>query len=377
METEVKKNHIGLKLVVNFCRVILGAVFMFSGIAKAIDPVGTQIKLADYMYAFGMGGTFLDSTLLIFACLLAGFEILFGIYMLTGSFGKGTSWIVLVIMVLLTPFTLYLALKNPVEDCGCFGDALVLTNWQTFYKNLFLLVLALVVFIWRSKIVPFISPPRQWIVTLVMVCIIVRFMTGNIRNLPVIDFRPYKIGTDLRAEVLERSNPAMTDFFITDDSLADQTANILGNKGYSFLLVSPHLESASENNLDLIDDVYDYCEHWGYDMIGLTASGADAIRKWTEDTGAEYRFLNCDEIPLQTMVRSNPGLMLLKDGVIINKWSHSGIPSDEELSAPLDEISLGTIPADVPWRTPWAILLLFLSPLVLIVLIDLFKRLIQ
>ena len=377
METEVRKRDLPLKIIVNFCRVILGAVFMFSGIAKAIDPVGTQIKIADYLYAFGMGGTFLDSTLLIFACLLAGFEILMGIYMLTGSFGRGTSWIVLVIMVVLTPFTLYLALKNPVEDCGCFGDALVLTNWQTFYKNLFLLALAVTVFIWRSKIVPFITPRRQWIVTLIMVCIIVRFMTGNIRNLPVIDFRPYKIGTDLRAEVLERANPVMTDFFITDDSLNDHTAEILEAKGYSFLLISPHLESASENNLDLIDDVYDYCEHWGYTMTGLTSSGADAIKKWTEDTGAEYRFLNCDEIPLQTIVRSNPGLVLLKDGVIINKWSHSSIPSDEELSAPLDEISVGSMPADVPWRTPWAVLLLFLAPLVLITLIDIFKRLIQ
>jgi len=377
METEVRKSDIPIKLLVNFCRIILGAVFMFSGIAKAIDPVGTQIKLADYLYAFGMGGSFLDSTLLIFACLLAGFEILLGIYMLTGSFGRGTSWIVLVVMALLTPFTLYLALKNPVEDCGCFGDALVLTNWQTFYKNVFLLVLVLIVFIWRKKIVPFITPRRQWIVTLIMVCIIVRFMTGNIRNLPVLDFRPYKIGTDLKAEVLRRSNPAMADFFISDDSLSDQTASILGNKGYSFLLISPHLESASENNLDLIDDVYDYCEHYGYAMTGLTASGPEAIKKWTENTGAEYRFLNCDEVPLQTMVRSNPGLVLLKDGVIINKWSHSGIPSDEVLSAPLDETSLGSIPADVPWRTPWAVALLFLVPLVLIILIDLFKRLIQ
>ena len=94
METEVRKRDLPLKIIVNFCRVILGAVFMFSGIAKAIDPVGTQIKIADYLYAFGMGGTFLDSTLLIFACLLAGFEILMGIYMLTGSFGRGTSWIV-------------------------------------------------------------------------------------------------------------------------------------------------------------------------------------------------------------------------------------------------------------------------------------------
>ena len=377
MSDEAKKIGLPAKILVNFCRVLLGLTFMFSGVVKAIDPVGTQIKLSDYLYAFGMGGYMLDSTLIILACLLAGFEILVGAYMLVGAFPKGTSLVVLVMMVLLTPFTLYIALNNPVEECGCFGDALVLTNWETFYKNIFLLLLALLVFIKRKAIVPFVEGRRHWVITLIVTLIAVRFMTANINSLPVLDFRAYKVGTDLRTEVLENRNPAMADFSIMDADMNDLTADLLSDSSYTFLLVSAHLENASESNLDLIDDVFDYCGHYGYKIIGLTSSSEDVIKQWTENAGAEIPFLFCDEIPLQTMVRSNPGLILLRNGVIVNKWSDVRIPSDEELSGPLDVIKVGQLPDPDPLRTPWAVCVLFLLPLFMVVLIDRLKRMIQ
>ena len=378
MGNEVNRKDLPMKVLVNFCRLLLGLTFLFSGVVKAIDPVGTQIKLSDYLMAFGMGGTVLESTLLILACLLAGFEILIGSYLAIGAFYRGSSLIALIMMVILTPFTLYLALNNPVEDCGCFGDALVLTNWQTFWKNVFLLLLALIVFIWKKKIVPVVDERRHWVVTLVVTLIAVRFMVGNIKGLPVLDFRPYKVGVDLRSEVLGSvKNPGMTDFSLMDDDMNDVTEDILMDSGYTFMLVSPHLEDASDSGLDLIDDVFDYCANWGYNIIGVTSSGSDAIRQWTENAGADIQFLFCDEIPLQTMVRSNPGLVLIKDGVIVNKWSYFNIPPDEELSAPLDEISVGRIPDPDPTRTPWAVALLFVLPLLLIVVIDKFKGLIQ
>ena len=377
MSDEAKKIGLPAKILVNFCRVLLGLTFMFSGVVKAIDPVGTQIKLSDYLYAFGMGGYLLDSTLIILACLLAGLEILVGAYLLVGAFPKGTSLVVLVMMVLLTPFTLYIALNNPVEECGCFGDALVLTNWETFYKNIFLLLLALLVFIKRKAIVPFVEGRRHWVITLIVTLIAVRFMTANINSLPVLDFRAYKVGTDLRTEVLENRNPAMADFSVMDADMNDQTADLLSDSSYTFLLVSAHLENASESNLDLIDDVFDYCGHYGYKIIGLTSSSEDVIKQWTENAGAEIPFLFCDEIPLQTMVRSNPGLILLRNGVIVNKWSDVRIPSDEELSGPLDVIKVGQLPDPDPLRTPWAVCVLFLLPLFMVVLIDRLKRMIQ
>ena len=377
MSEESKKIGLPAKILVNFCRVLLGLTFMFSGVVKAIDPVGTQIKLSDYLYAFGMGGYLLDSTLIILACLLAGLEILVGAYLLVGAFPKGTSLVVLVMMVLLTPFTIYIALNNPVEECGCFGDALVLTNWETFYKNIFLLLLALLVFIKRKAIVPFVEGRRHWVITLIVTLIAVRFMTANINSLPVLDFRAYKVGTDLRTEVLENRNPAMADFSVMDADMNDLTADLLSDSSYTFLLVSAHLENASESNLDLIDDVFDYCGHYGYKIIGLTSSSEDVIKQWTENAGAEIPFLFCDEIPLQTMVRSNPGLILLRNGVIVNKWSDVRIPSDEELSGPLDVIKVGQLPDPDPLRTPWAVCVLFLLPLFMVVLIDRLKRMIQ
>lgn len=376
MSAETKHSGMPMKVLVNFCRILLGLTFMFSGIVKAVDPTGTQIKLIDYLYAFGMGESILGSTLLILACILAGFEILIGSYLVVGAFRRGASLLALLMMVFFTPFTLYLALKNPVSDCGCFGDAVVLTNWETFAKNVFLLALAILVFARGKLVVPFIAERRQWLVTVIIVAISVRFMVSNIINLPVLDFRPYKVGTDLRT-AYEEHDMTFTDFCIMNDDMDDVTMDILSDSSYTFLVISSHLEDASESDLDLIDDVFDYCANWGYNIIGLTSSGTETIRQWTENAGADLQFMFCDEIPLQTIVRSNPGLVLLKNGVIVNKWSHANIPSDEELSGPLDTISVGQKPEPDPFKTPWAVALLFALPLLLLVLIDRLKELIQ
>ena len=376
MGAETKHNDMPMKVLVNFSRILLGLTFMFSGIVKAVDPMGTQIKLTDYLYAFGMGDAILGSTLLILACILAGFEILIGSYLTVGAFRRGSSLLALLMMVFFTPFTLYLAIKNPVQDCGCFGDAVVLTNWQTFYKNLFLLALALLVFIKHKHIVPFIVERRQWWVTVIIVAVSVRFMVSNIINLPVLDFRPYKVGTDLGRTYADH-DMTFAEFSIMNDDFDDVTMDIMSDSNYTFLVISSHLEDASESDLDLIDDVFDYCSIWGYNILGLTSSGTETIRQWTENAGADLRFMFSDEIPLQTIVRSNPGLVLLKNGVIINKWSHSNIPSDEELDGPLDEISVGWIPEPDPMKTPWAVALMFGLPLLLLVLIDRLRELIQ
>ena len=368
------KRSLPARISVNFCRVIVGLVFMFSGIVKAIDPVGTQIKLYDYINALGLNISLPDSTLLIIACILAGMELLLGIYMTMGAYIRGTSLLLSLFLIVVTPFTLYLALKNPVEDCGCFGDAVKLTNWQTFWKNVFLLALTLYVFIRKRLSVAFVHEKIQWVLTLVSMLLIVKFMVNNIKYLPAIDFRPYKTGENLRRDILDGENPAMSDFFILDGNLDDVTSEILNDPGYTFLLVSAHLESANERNIDLIDDLYDYCRHWGYNMYGLTASGSSSVREWVENTGAEYEFLHCDEIPLETMVRSNPGLVLLHDGVLVNKWSYLNLPGESELTGgPMETSGLGKVPQSDPLRSPLGIALLFLLPMLLTWLISFVK----
>ena len=358
------------KVAVNFCRLLLAACFIFSGFVKAVDPTGTQIKLQDYMYAFGMGSLVDSGVLLVLAGVLAGFEFLLGIYMLFGIFRRGTTLMMLLMMLVFTPLTLYLAIKNPVTDCGCFGDALVLTNWQTFGKNVVLLVMAVYTTICCRYIVPAISEKRMWMVSVVTAVLMLQFIRTNVRDLPVFDFRPYKVGTDLRSAVLSGRDRSFDDFLLMDSQFDDMTFDILEDKGYTFLLVASHLEEASDENADLMDDLYDYCRENGYAMYGVTASGQEAIEEWCANTGAEYRFLIADEIPLQTMVRSNPGLVLLHDGVIEAKWSHNNIPGDDQLSAPLEELHranplmTGTV-AKAIW-----VGLMFLLPYLLILLLD-------
>ncbi|MCQ2083794.1 MAG: DoxX family protein [Bacteroidaceae bacterium] len=377
MKSMSSKSKQLLPVAVNLCRVLLGLVFLFSGTVKAIDPVGTQIKILDYLNSFSLDGLLPDGTVLLLSCLLAGFEILLGAYMLMGVFRRGTSLLVLLFMCVVTPFTLYVAIANPVQDCGCFGDALILTNWQTFAKNIVLLALAVFVRVRNGCVRPLVRGSRQWVVTLVVLAISVRFMVQNVNTLPAIDFRPYSIGTDLRAEVLERHNQKMTDFVMFDRDLYDVTDSILMDSGYVFLMVSPYLEDASWSNLDLIDDLSEYCDRYGYRMVCLTASGREEMREWAANTAADYDFLNCDAVPLKTLVRSNPGLVLLKDGVIANKWSHMEIPQDSQLTAPLEQLpDILHRPYD-PFRTAGGVMLLFVLPLVVIALIEKLEKLIH
>lgn len=364
----------GRKAAVTVARVLLGLVFMFSGTVKAIDPVGTQIKFGDYIGGMGLGIGIPLQTLLILACLLAGFEILLGSYLVMGAFRRGTALTVLAVMCILTPFTLYIALTNPVHDCGCFGDAIVLTNWQTFSKNVVLLALAVLVWKWRDYGVEFVREKFQWAITVAMVLIPVRFMFDNVNMLPAIDFRPYRIGTDLKARVLESDNPEFEDFFLMDASLDDVTAGILTKPGYTFLIVSPHLEEANCSDIDRLDDLSDYCERYGYGLYCITASGRGEIETWKDNTGAKYGFLSCDEIPLKTMVRSNPGLVLLEDGVVVNKWSHAGMPDGSILTCSIGDAPDLLAPLPRPVSGPWGVTLLFVLPLVTIGLLDSISR---
>lgn len=353
----------------NLCRFIVAACFIFSGFVKAVDPVGTQIKMQDYMAAFGING-FMASDVLITACVLAGFEFFLGIYLLLGVYRNGSTLMTLLLTVVFTGLTLYLALKNPVSDCGCFGDFLILTNWQTFYKNLFLLVLASFLMYGKRYFVPFVSPRRAWLVPVISILLIGHFMLSNIRSLPMFDFRPYKVGTDLRNEVLSGRDDAFSDFFLLDSLYQDRTVDILEAKGYSFLLVSSHLDEAKQENIDKINDLYYYCKDAGYPMYGVTASGRDEVTRWKNITFAEYDFFHADEIPLQTMIRSNPGVVVIRDGVIDAKWSDGDIPTDSELPGRMEQLKKAVPELSVMRNKIVFISLYFLLPYLVLILMD-------
>ena len=411
------QNSRAWKWIVNICRFILGATFVFSGFVKAVDPLGTYYKIQDYLAAFGMQQLLPDIVPLLMSVLLAVLEFAVGMHLLLGIKRRFTTRLALLIMLVMTPLTLYLALTNPISDCGCFGDALVLTNWQTFGKNVVLLTCAIVLMITPWAMVRFLTKKMEW--TLSNYCIVFALALAGycLATLPIIDFRPYKIGNNIREgmEIPEGAKPTIFDtrFIMEKDGVKqtftvdnypdstwtfvsaetvvvgkgyeppihdfvmesletgeDITDEVLDDPGYTFLLIAHRTEEADEGNIDLINELYEYCVENGYKFYALSSSSAEAIELWRDRTGAEYPFCIMDDITLKTMVRSNPGLMLIKGGVILNKWPSSQLPDEFDLTDKLEQLPLGQVKEVNDLRTLGIVGLWYIVPLLLIILID-------
>ena len=307
-------------------------------------------------------------------------------------------------MIVMTPLTFYLALANPVSDCGCFGDAWVLTNWETFGKNIVLLIAAITVFKGGRQIIRFITAKMAWMVSMYTFLFVFALSFYCLGNLPILDFRPYKIGKNIKEGmeipegakpsvfesrfVLEKDGkqqeftldnypdstwtfvetrtvlkekgyePSIHDFSIMSlETGEDLTDNILSDKGYTFLLIAHRIEEADDSNIDLINEIYDYSVEHGYGFYALTSSPEEQIESWRDKTGAEYPFCQMDDITLKTIIRSNPGLMLIKEGTILNKWSNNRLPDEYVLTDSLDKLELGQQKQESDLRTIGYVLL--------------------
>jgi uncharacterized membrane protein YphA (DoxX/SURF4 family) len=387
---ETGKQHIAISVITTVCRFVLAVVFIFSGFVKAIDPLGTQYKIQDYLDALGWAGIFPEYIPFIASVLLGMLEFCLGVYLFFGIRRIIAPRAVVAVMAVMTPLTFWLALDNPVSDCGCFGDALILTNWETFGKNVVLLAMSLVVLKYRKCIRPLVTPRFSWLIALYGFLYIFCMTIYCYRHLPVFDFRPYYVGADIRQgmEVPEGEEPTEleTRFVLQKDGVEkeftldnypdstwtfvdsrmvvkkqgyeppihdfamlryedgeDITEQVLADEGYTFLLVAHQLGLANESRIDLINELYDYCLEYGYAFYCLTSSSDEDILKWQEDTGAEYPFCLMDNTTLRTMVRSNPGLILLKKGTVLWKWSVVDIPDEYELTGPLEQLSMGEV----------------------------------
>ena len=368
------KINILKKVVVNIARVILAVTLIFSGFVKAVDPLGTQYKITDYLTVLELGKYVPDFVTLGTSILLSGFEFVLGVCLLFAIQRRLTTLLTLLTMAVMTVITLWLAVANPVSDCGCFGDAIVLTNWQTFGKNIVLLLLSVIV--WRGALhmVRFISQASQWIVINYTMVFILVVSGWSLYDLPYFDFRPYHVGTNLRQgwqRTMDGADLPYADLFMERmDDGEDITEELLNNPGYVLLLVSPHLETADDSQLDLLNQMYEYAEDNGYPFYCLTASGEQAISNWRETTGAEYPFCQTDDIVLKTVIRSNPGLLLLKDGVIIRKWSHNRMPDEYALSDRLENLKIGKMPIDSIPQKILVIVLWYVLPLLVLTIAD-------
>ena len=403
--------------VVNVCRFVLAATFIFSGYVKAIDPLGTLYKLKDYAAAMSLNGLLPDWVLVGIAIALGALEFALGVFMLFAVRRHVVSRITLAFMAAMTVLTLWIFVADPVKDCGCFGDALKLTNGETLLKNIVLSACAALV-AWRPvDMARFISRSNQWIVRYYTVAYIVITSVYCLYTLPIFDFRPYHVGMNIKqgmeipegaeqpefeSTFLLKKNgetreftldnypdstweyvdtrtvqtkkgyePPIHDFALTScDTGEDITEQVLTKKGYTFLLVSPRLAVADDSNFGDIDQIYEYAEENGIDFYCVTASANDEIERWRDLTGAEYQFCNADETTLKTMIRSNPGLILLKDGTIIGKWSHNALPQTDDLTAPLQQLTIGKAQNDSTTERLLIVLLTFFLPLSALTLAD-------
>ena len=362
------------KFVVNIARMVLAVVLIFSGFVKAVDPMGTQYKLTDYLTALHLQLLTPEFLTLGASVLLSAIEFGVGICLLFGIRKTISTSLALLMMLVMTPLTLWLALANPISDCGCFGDAVKLTNWQTFGKNVVLLIMAYTVWKRPHDIVRFISTSSQWIATNYSAIFILAVSGWSLYDLPYMDFRPYSIGTDLRQgwqQMMEGKESPYAEFFIQRmEDGEDLTDSLLSRRGYLFLLVAPHVEKADDSQLDLINQMYEYAEDYDYPFYALTASGEKGIERWRDMTGAEYPFCQTDDITLKTIVRSNPGLVLLKDGVIINKWSHNRLPDEYTLTDRLERLEIGRLSTESMSEKILVIVLWYVLPLLLLTIAD-------
>lgn len=406
-----------LKMIVNLCRIIVAVTFIFSGFVKAIDPIGTQYKLQDYLGAIGMAGILPNWTLLAVAVFLAAIEFCIGIFLLFAIQRRLISKLTVAFMAFMTMVTVWIVVADPVKDCGCFGDALHLTNTETLIKNIVLLVCSLAIMYRPLAMFRFVSKSNQWIVTNYTIVFILVSSGLSLYYLPIFDFRPYHIGVNIprgmeipkgaklpqfkTTFIMEKNGqrkeftldnypdaswkfidsktvqtsegyiPPIHDFSITDNKTGlDLTNSVLSHKGYTFLLIAPHLETADDSNFGDIDRLYEYAQSYDIPFYCLTASTTKAIKRWVDLTGAEYSFCITDEAVLKTIIRSNPGLLLLKDGTIINKWSHNNLPNEAKLSHPISQSSLGKMPKDSVPAKILEIVLWFILPLTLLTLAD-------
>ena len=188
-----------MKYIRLLSRIIVGVVFIFSGFVKALDPLGSAYKFSDYFTAFKLG--FLDFLSLPLGIFLSAFELLLGITLILGYRRKVTFTVLMWFVSFFTLLTLILALFNPVTDCGCFGDALILTNWETFFKNVVLMVFVLILYFGRNTGTYHGNALREWVIVMCLYVMASLFSFWNYRHLPLIDFRPYDVGTVIKDEM--------------------------------------------------------------------------------------------------------------------------------------------------------------------------------
>jgi uncharacterized membrane protein YphA (DoxX/SURF4 family) len=369
-----------MKVLIVISRLFAGLIFSFSGFVKSVDPVGTEIKFHDYFEAMGLD--FLSPYALLFSFLMNGAEFIIGFMLIINVFPKLSGWAALLFMSLFTPLTLWLAIANPVTDCGCFGDAVKLTNWQTFWKNIVILIVVFFFVISTRKTIILVHKKRSIFLSGTFIVLVFGFEFYNFYNLPLIDFLPFKKGVNIKdastvpenapQDVYETNiyyknlksgeikaftienipyedtlnwtfdttitklikkgyEPPINDFFLTNLNQEDITEQILNYKGLSYIIVMHDMEKAVPRVEKHIHDIGKFTDEHSIPFYCFTSSGSAIITKFMDTFPKNLIVCTADYKMLKTMLRSNPGFIILKDAVIIDKFHYLNIPDTKHL----------------------------------------------
>ncbi len=365
-------------------RIIIGLLFLFSGFVKAVDPVGGAIKFKDYFDAFGL--EFFNDIALPLSILLSSIEFILGFHLLIGIRIKQIASTVFFLMLFFTALTFILAIYNPVSDCGCFGDVIVLSNWETFFKNLITLPFAWIIFRHRKQHEELLTGWRINSLSLISVIFAVGISVYSYRYLPIMDFRPFKAGTNIPEAmkipegaqkpeykttfILEKSGikkefdennypyadttwvfidsktelikegfqPPVTDFYISNRQGDEVTDKILNSSKPVFMMIALDISKIKPEQLVGLSKLNDECRRRDISFYCVTSSLYDEILKFEMTNQPMFNYLFADEVLLETIIRGNPGLVIIDKGTILAKYNYLNTPSLKIVENPVSYI---------------------------------------
>ena len=365
-----KEREKTLRTIDCICRIFVGLVFLFSSFVKGVDPMGTGYKIQEYMTAWSIGSLSFEWALPlapILSVTLVTIEFVIGVLLITNSLRVLNAWMLLMMMSFFLITTLIDAITNKVTDCGCFGDAIKLTNWQTFWKNVVLMVPTIVIFCCRNIKKKRRTFERDILVLLFAIAAMVVFAMYNINNEPIIDFRPWKVGNRMIPETdgkivsyvtYQNKTTGQTEEFLSEnlmqkDSLwfeewefvdsrvvdptiiaapgfsmigidgEDKAKEIIGSPNPVLIATSHNVAAIDKNGIESMQRVKEIAAQHNVNYIFLTASLPEDVEKFLQDNQlADMEFFLADDKAIETMLRSNPGFILLKDAIVKGKWHY-------------------------------------------------------
>jgi len=371
------KNEKIIRIAYDVSRWIVGLTFLFSSFSKGVDPLGTSYKMQEYMTAWSIGSFSFEWALPMATFLsvaMITLEFFVGVLLITNCWRKLGAWLLLLMMSFFTITTFIDALTNKVTDCGCFGDMVKLTNWETFGKNVILMVFTIIVFCCRSKFSKKRTFERDILVAFFSIGVAISFQLYNIANEPILDFRSWKIGNRMMpeekgevvtylkyknktsGEIDEFTSDKLMDYYkdtawvsnwefvdsriedpneiyadgfsMMDPTGEDYAKDIIGSPDYVLIATIHHLNDIDDKGIRRMKQVYRYAQERGLYMVllvSVSSSQTEVVDFLLENKMDNIDFYYADEKAIETMLRSNPGFILLRNSVVVNKWHHSNV----------------------------------------------------